>query len=86
MTCQHKHVSKLSGGGSEPEWVAVCKDCGAPLGSNVGGYYVLPEHEPALPPPGSWASVARLMAQTDPVDGDPDFWDRWKDEMKERDM
>jgi hypothetical protein len=37
-------------------------------------------------PPGTWASVAQMMAQSSPVDGDPDFWDRWKDEMKERDL
>lgn len=31
------------------------------------------------PPVGSWASVARIMA-----DIEPDFdWDSWKDEMKE---
>lgn len=42
--------------------------------------------EVIAPPPGSWASVAVLMAQTSPVEDDPDFWDRWKDEMKERDM
>lgn len=27
--------------------------------------------------------TARMMAKEYPVDGDPDFWDRWKDEMKE---
>lgn len=27
--------------------------------------------------------TARIMAQECPVDDDPDFWDRWKDEMKE---
>ena len=33
-----------------------------------------------LPPPGSWADVARLMA----MDDDSGFdWDAWKDEMKE---
>jgi hypothetical protein len=37
-------------------------------------------------PPGTWASVAQMMAQSSPVEGDPDFWDRWKDEMKERDL
>ena len=35
------------------------------------------------PPPGSWASVARMMAQGDDSGFD---WDAWKDEMKERDM
>lgn len=41
--CQHTHVIKLSGGGSEPEWIAVCNDCGVPLGQNEQGYYALPE-------------------------------------------
>lgn len=27
--------------------------------------------------------TARFMAESHPVDGDPDFWDRWKDEMKD---
>ncbi len=35
------------------------------------------------PPPGSWAATARMMAQGDDSGFD---WDRWKDEMKERDM
>ena len=36
------------------------------------------------PPPGSWASVAFLMASLpqDP-DEEPIDWDAWKDEMKE---
>lgn len=28
--------------------------------------------------------TARIMAETSPMDDDPDFWDRWKDETKER--
>ena len=45
------------------------------------------EAERTVPPAGTWASTARLMAEFYPeVDGDPDFWDRWKDEMKDRDM
>lgn len=32
------------------------------------------------PPPGSWAEVARVMAQGDDSGFD---WDAWKDEMKE---
>jgi hypothetical protein len=36
------------------------------------------------PPVGSWASVARMMAETGMMTGDEA--DRWKDEMKERDM
>ena len=35
---------------------------------------------PNQPPPGSWASVARLMAQNDDSGFD---WDAWKDEMKD---
>jgi hypothetical protein len=27
--------------------------------------------------------TARIMAQECAIDGDPDFWDRWKDEMKD---
>jgi hypothetical protein len=38
------------------------------------------------PPPGSWAETAMLMARHAPVEGDPDYWDRWKDEMKEQDL
>jgi hypothetical protein len=84
--CEHRHVTKLTGKGTEPEWVAVCVDCGAPLGQNEQGYYALPEHEPKPshePPPGSWAAVARIMAQGDDSGFD---WDAWKDEMKERDL
>ncbi len=41
------------------------------------------KRSPHEPPPGSWASVARMMAQGDDSGFD---WDAWKDEMKERDM
>ena len=34
------------------------------------------------PPPGSWADIARMMAQDDDSGFD---WDAWKDEMKETD-
>lgn len=37
-------------------------------------------HEPSLPPAGSWADVARMMAAGDDSGFD---WDAWKDEMKE---
>lgn len=37
---------------------------------------------PNQPPLGSWASVARIMAQGDTSGFD---WNAWKDEMKERD-
>ena len=78
--CQHTHKAKLNSG----EWAAICTDCGAPLDKDGKP---LPEHNPKSsmePPPGSWASVARLMAQSSPDDGFD--WDAWKDEMKERDM
>jgi hypothetical protein len=35
------------------------------------------------PPPGSWADVARMMAQGDDSGFD---WDAWKDQMKEQDF
>jgi len=38
---------------------------------------------PVGPPPGSWAATARIMAQGDDSGFD---WDRWKDEMKEKDL
>jgi hypothetical protein len=41
--------------------------------------------EDRLPPPGSWADVARIMAMTDDPN-DPVDWDTWKEEMKDRDM
>jgi hypothetical protein len=40
------------------------------------------EQAPTEPPAGSWAAVARIMAQDDDSGFD---WDAWKDEMKERD-
>jgi hypothetical protein len=39
-----------------------------------------------MPPVGTYAYTAMLMAQIMPVDDDPDFWDNWKDEMKEADL
>lgn len=90
MACQHKHVTKTSGKGTEKEWMATCIDCGAPLGSNVGGYYVLEEHEPIKtdfgpngPQPGTVAYTAFLMAQLmPPAENDlpDDYWDQWKEE------
>lgn len=38
------------------------------------------------PPVGSWAAVARLMAQTAGPEDDGFDWDAWKDEMKDREM
>ena len=40
---------------------------------------------PDGPPAGSYAHTAQLMAEIMPVDDDPDFWDRWKDEQKDAD-
>jgi len=39
---------------------------------------------PDRPPVGTHAFTAQLMAEIMPADDDdPDFWDRWKDEMKD---
>ena len=32
------------------------------------------------PEPGTRAFTAMCMAEIAPQDGDPDFWDRWKDD------
>lgn len=48
-----------------------CPDCAAlPPPSDI----------PREPPPGTWASIARVMADGDDSGFD---WDRWKDEMKD---
>lgn len=39
---------------------------------------------PTGAPIGSWAETARLMAGFNPSDEEAEFWDNWKDEMKER--
>ncbi len=36
-----------------------------------------------MPPVGTYAYTAMMMARYSPVEDDPDFWDRWKDEMKD---
>lgn len=41
--------------------------------------------EDVVPVPGTYAYTARLMAEIFPGD-DPDFWDRWKDEQKDRSL
>ncbi len=38
------------------------------------------------PPAGSWAATARLMAGPNPTDEEGEFWDRWKDEMKMKEL
>jgi hypothetical protein len=37
------------------------------------------------PPLGSWAATARMMAGPNPTKEEAEFWNRWKDEMKEGD-
>jgi len=49
---------------------------------NEDGTPYEPEPGPNEPPAGSWAAVARLMAEDDDSDFD---WDAWKDQMKEGD-
>lgn len=45
------------------------------------------EPTPLEPPPGSWAAVARMMAQSeDPDDPSGIDWDEWKDQMKDEEM
>jgi hypothetical protein len=60
------------------------KKYGKPVQSDVWYQNEVPSTSmPKGPPPGSWAATARMMAQGDDSGFD---WDRWKDEMKERDM
>lgn len=62
--------------GTRPSGGGACDRCGTVV------------HERRIePPPGSWASVARMMASMSAEDGgDPSMdWDAWKDEMKETD-
>jgi len=44
------------------------------------------EEESVGPQPGTWAHTARMMAGPNPSEEEGEFWDRWKDEMKDRDM
>ena len=39
------------------------------------------ERDRLRPEPGTRAFTAMCMADIAPQDGDPDFWDRWKDDM-----
>ena len=41
------------------------------------------EFDHTEPPAGSWAATARMMAGPNPSREEGEFWDRWKDEMKE---
>ena len=38
------------------------------------------ERDRLRPEPGTRAFTAMCMAEIAPQDGDPDFWDRWKDD------
>jgi len=38
------------------------------------------------PPMGTYAFTAFLMAGPNPTEEEGDFWDNWKDEMKDRDF
>jgi len=44
------------------------------------------EEESRGPKPGTWAHTARMMAGPNPSEEEGEFWDRWKDEMRDRDM
>lgn len=57
--------------GTVPSTGGACDRCGQTT--------TFSRHEP---PPGSWADIARMMAQGDDSGFD---WDAWKDEMKETD-
>ena len=46
-------------------------------------YEVIKEETVQEPEVGTLAHTARLMASTMSDDEDPDFWDRWKDDMKD---
>lgn len=73
MKCEHP--DHVDGQSCEDRAVGCSKDCECccPPAKRL----------PTEPPPGSWAAVARMMAQDDDSGFD---WDAWKDEMKERDM
>jgi len=38
---------------------------------------------PMGPDPGTWAFTARMMAGPNPTEEEAEFWNNWKDEMKE---
>jgi hypothetical protein len=42
-----------------------------------------PDIEVSGPPIGTYAFTARMMAGPNPTQEEAEFWDRWKDEMKE---
>lgn len=54
--------------------IGACAEC--------DGSGQIPEKETVIqgPPPGSWADVARIMAENDDSGFD---WDAWKDQMKD---
>lgn len=56
-------------------FIGACAEC--------DGSGQIPEPDTMMPPPGSWADVARIMAQGDDSGFD---WDAWKDQMKDEEM
>ena len=44
------------------------------------------EEEEIGPEPGTWAFAARVMAGPNPSEEEAEFWDNWKEEMKQRDL
>ena len=77
-------ADKLNGPAIEPPW-RCCPDPSVRGGRcyNCGTWIDdLCTVTPTEPPPGSWASVARIMAKDDDSGFD---WDAWKDDCKNRD-
>lgn len=60
----------------------MCKHCQSPLLPDGSCNFCVGNVAEGvlLPPPGSWADVARIMAEGDDSGFD---WDAWKDQMKE---
>lgn len=56
-------------------FIGACAEC--------DGSGQIPEADTLMPPPGSWADVARIMAASDDSGFD---WDAWKDQMKDQDL
>jgi hypothetical protein len=58
-------------------FIGACAEC--------DGSGQVPEADTVIlgPPPGSWADIARIMAEGDDSGFD---WDAWKDEMKDQDL
>lgn len=58
-------------------FIGACAEC--------DGSGQVPEADTVIqgPPPGSWADIARIMAEGDDSGFD---WDAWKDQMKDQDL